>query len=113
MRKALFSLIILCFAAAFQAKAADIVGMAPRDTSVVIRTQKNIKSFLRIPSPGFCYDEMKYTARVVSEPRRTIFQVSMLAPTNQPDRIVMPYARILRPDYTELAAGTFSNAVFW
>jgi hypothetical protein len=37
----------------------------------------------------------------------------MLAPTNQPDRIVMPYARVLRPDYTEVAADTFTNAVFW
>ncbi|MBO7434746.1 hypothetical protein J6U76_01950 [bacterium] len=113
MRKVVLALAILCLAGALSSKAQDIVGMAPRETSVVIRTQKNIKSFLRIPSPGFCYDEMKYTARVVSEPRATIFQVSMLAPTNQPDRIVMPYARILRPDYTEVAADTFSNAVFW
>ena len=112
MRKAIFILSLLCLFSCC-VKAEDIVGMAPRETSVVVRTQKNLKSFLRIPSPGFCYDEMKYTARVVSEPKVTIFQVSMLAPTNQPDRIVMPYARILRPDYTEVAANTFTNAVFW
>ena len=112
MRKAIFILSLLGLFSVL-ANAEDIVGMAPRETSVVVRTQKNLKSFLRIPSPGFCYDEMKYTARVVSEPKATIFQVSMLAPTNQPDRIVMPYARILRPDYTEVAANTFTNALFW
>ena len=112
MRKAIFILSLVSLLSSF-ASAEDIVGMAPRETSVVVRTQKNVKSFLRIPSPGFCYDEMKYTARVVSEPKVTIFQVSMLAPTNQPDRIVMPYARILRPDYTEVAADTFTNALFW
>ena len=112
MNKIFLTLVALSFFA-LSAKAEDIVGMAPRETSVVVRTQKNLKSFLRIPSPGFCYDEMKYTARVQSEPMSTVFQISMLAPTNQPDRIVMPYARILRPDYTEVAAGTFTNALFW
>lgn len=113
MQKVFFSLTLFFLLAALGASAEDIVGMAPRETSVVVRTQKNLKSFLRIPSPGFCYDELKYTARVVSEPLRTIFQVSMLAPTNQPDRILMPYARVLRRDYTEVAADTFTNAVFW
>lgn len=112
MRKAIFILSILSLFS-YCAKGEDIVGMAPRETNVVVRVQKNLKSFLRIPSPGFCYDEMKYTARVVSEPKSTVFQVSMLAPTNQPDRLIMPYARILRPDYTEVASGTFSNALFW
>lgn len=73
MRKAIFILSLVSLLSCF-ANAEDIVGMAPRETSVVVRTQKNLKSFLRIPSPGFCYDEMKYTARVVSEPKSTIFQ---------------------------------------
>ena len=106
-----FALVLLCTVSL--ALAEEIVSLPSQETSVTVRNQKNIRSFLRIPSPGFCYDNLKFTARVQTGQRDTIFQVSMLAPTNQPDLVIMPYARILRPDYTEIASDSFTNCILW
>ncbi|NLF39288.1 hypothetical protein GX586_07570 [bacterium] len=69
--------------------------------------------FLRIPSPGNNYDELRYDVRIASEGGRVYLHCTLFNTPEVDDRITAPYVRLLDTNGVEFALLMLGTKTYW
>lgn len=69
--------------------------------------------YLRVPSPGFHYDDLLYDVKIRFHNNQNYLHASLRLPNEPDDLVTLPYVRLLDTNFNELCFLSLSNATLW